>query len=441
MRLLLIVPAALVLTAASASSQTLRVEAVQVHLSERDTTAQTVPVTFDIAWEDSWRDGASWDAAWIFATFERSAGVWADLRFTPEGATADGTTEATVAPAVLPAGHARGLVIHRAGDGRGAVRLSVRTTWTYGASFFALPDAGVPVRVLGVELAHVPAGAFDLGAEPGNVDRQPNAFRAEDGSSFRVASEDALAVGEPGGLFYDVPEGEAYAGGDQAGPIPEAFPKGTDAFYVMRYPITQGQYADFLSLLPPRGRAARDVTAYPTYAEKGGTISCTDDGCSAERPARAANFLSWADGIGWASWAGLRPMTELEYEKAASGTPADSARYADGSLPDRADDSDRQSRWGIADLRGGLWERVVSVGTAEGRSFRGTPGQGYVDDLGYPYAFANPDWPGPRSVGSGYRGGTEGLLALGEVSDRTYGAYEATYGNEGQGFRAVLDAP
>ena len=65
----------------------------------------------------------------------------------------------------------------------------------------------------------------------------------------------------------------------------------------------------------------------------------------------------------------------------------------------------------------------------------------FVDDLGYPYAFANPDWPGPRATGGGYRGGTEGLLGLSEVTDRTYGAYEATYGNESQGFRGVLNAP
>ena len=34
----------------------------------------------------------------------------------------------------------------------------------------------------------------------------------------------------------------------------------------------------------------------------------------------ACNFLNWADGAAYADWAGLRPMTELEYVKASRGT-------------------------------------------------------------------------------------------------------------------------
>ncbi|MEM8557572.1 MAG: SUMF1/EgtB/PvdO family nonheme iron enzyme [Bacteroidota bacterium] len=441
-RLLLVLPLLSLCLAVEVHAQSIQIENVRVHLADRDTTAQTVPVTFEVAWEGSWRNGESWDAVWLFAKFEREPGVWGDLRFVASGASAEGNVPMSLSSSVLPAGHANGLVLHQAADGQGNVQVTVQATWTYGASYFDLPEDGVSVRILGVELVHVPGGPFEVGEAAVDSLRQPNAFRAADGGTFRVVSEDEIAVGAgPSALYYNVPDGEAYVGGDQAGPILAAFPKGAAPFYVMKYPVTQGQYADFLALLPLRARAARDITAYPSYADEGGTISCGDDGCAALQPDRAANFLSWADGIGWASWAGLRPMTELEYEKAAAGTPADSARYADGALPERVGASERRSRWGAVDLRGGLWERVVSVGTPEGRAFRGTPGQGYVDDLGYPYGFVNADWPGPRALGSGYRGGTEGLLALSEVADRTYGAYEASYGNAGQGFRAVLDAP
>ncbi|MEO0558106.1 MAG: SUMF1/EgtB/PvdO family nonheme iron enzyme [Bacteroidota bacterium] len=426
----------------SVHSQSLSIENVHVDIANRDTVASTVPITFDVTWSGSWREGESWDAAWLFAKFEREPGVWADLRLVPSSGSVSGTVPATLELSVLPAGYANGIVLHRAEEGRGEVQFTARASWTYGASYYDLPRDGVPIRVLGVEIARVAGGPFEVGEAIVDSLRQPNAFRSAGGGAYTVASEEEIRVSDgPSALYYDVPEGEAYAGGDQAGPVPGSFPKGTEPFYIMKYPVTQGQYADFLSLLPARARAARDITAYATYADEGGTITCDEHGCTAHNPDRAAHFLSWADGIGWASWAGLRPMSELEYEKAAAGTPAERSRYADGDLPDRVGTSERRSIWGVVDLRGGLWERVVTVGSPQGRAFRGTPGLGFVDDLGHPYAFSNLDWPGPRAVGSGYRGGTEGLLGLSEVTDRTYGAYEATYGNAGQGFRAVIDEP
>lgn len=425
------------LLAPAAVGQTLRVENVRVDLAARDTAAGTVPVAFDVVWE-AWRDGGRWDAAWLAGSFERSPGVWGAIQFAIDGLSATADAEVVLTPVSAPNAAPRGLLLHRAADGRGELRTTVRATWDHGASFFDLPADGVPVRLRGVEMVRVPGGPFEVG-EGAVAERQPNSFGSADGP-FRIDSEAELAVGG-GGLTYAVPEGEAYAGGDRQGPIPAAFPKGTRPFYVMTYPVTQGQYAAFLSALPARARAARDVSLSPGYSDNGGTIACAADGCTAALPDRAANYLAWADGIGWASWAGLRPMTELEYEKAAAGTPADSARYADGDLPDRVGSSERRSAWGAVDLRGGLWERVVTVGTPEGRAFAGSPGRGFVDDFGVPYVFSNADWPGPQAAGSGYRGGTEGLLGMGEVADRTYGAYTATYGDASQGFRAVLDAP
>ena len=40
---------------------------------------------------------------------------------------------------------------------------------------------------------------------------------------------------------------------------------------------------------------------------------------TARLPFRTCNFLSWQDGYAYAGWAGLRPMTELEFEKACRG--------------------------------------------------------------------------------------------------------------------------
>ena len=59
-------------------------------------------------------------------------------------------------------------------------------------------------------------------------------------------------------------------------------------------------------------------------------------------PARAVSFIAWSDLTSYADWAALRPITELEYEKACRGTDkAFSKEYAWGlEEPVRADTFD-----------------------------------------------------------------------------------------------------
>jgi hypothetical protein len=45
------------------------------------------------------------------------------------------------------------------------------------------------------------------------------------------------------------------------------------------------------------------------------------------------------------------------------------------------------------------------------------------------------------AVGSGFRGGADGLGDLSTPADRVYAAYEATYGGPNDGFCAVRTAP
>jgi len=166
--------------------------------------------------------------------------------------------------------------------------------------------------------------------------------------------------------------------------------------------------------------------------------------------------------MAFADWAGLRPMTELEFEKAARGTdiPAVVNEFAWGStsatatgITEISPDSDENggetisnasanhnrtglgftsgdgrtsgpaqgqmgalragifarstsSRvssgagyYGNMELSGNLAEPAVTIGRPEGRNFLGTHGDGRLSTLsGYEGNATNPDWPGIDST-------------------------------------------
>ena len=93
----------------------------------------------------------------------------------------------------------------------------------------------------------------------------------------------------------------------------------------MKYEISQGQWVSFFNKLTASQKLGRDITdatGKNTDIETNrNTVAWTnaanDATCTA--PDRACNFLSWGDGIAYADWAGLRPLTELEFEKACRG--------------------------------------------------------------------------------------------------------------------------
>jgi formylglycine-generating enzyme required for sulfatase activity len=209
----------------------------------------------------------------------------------------------------------------------------------------------------------------------------------------------------------------------------------------------------------------------------------------------ACNWLSWMDGCAYVDWAGLRPMTELEYEKACRGDQAPVANeYAwgdstvaataytlsntsaadegiatnysitygnasysptDGNIngPLRvgifaASSTTRPqagaSYYGILEMSGNLWERTVTIGDADGRGFTGVHGNGRLSTNGH----ANQtNWPGLISSevtgagGSGFRGGSWARqVAFAWVSDRFSAALTGATRVNHFGFRGVRTA-
>lgn len=206
---------------------------------------------------------------------------------------------------------------------------------------------------------------------------------------------------------------------------------------------------------------------------------------STARPDRACTYLSWPDFCAVADWAALRPMTELEYEKTARGKatavqdeyPWGTTGLVNALTIDREEDGTEEIMtagancavnnavfaggdggqgalrtgifaaaastraqagagfYGSMELGGNTAERVVSVGSAAGRTFSGTHGDGILTTTaGFEGNATNVDWPGidatasrgvTGSAGSGYRGGS---WSTAPIYSRTSDRYWASYG-------------
>ena len=87
----------------------------------------------------------------------------------------------------------------------------------------------------------------------------------------------------------------------------------------MKYEISQEEYTEFLNKITAAGDGFRfpGKNGLNRHAITGSVGSRTTS-----NPNLPCNYLSWYDMASYLDWAALRPMTELEFEKAARGTAA-----------------------------------------------------------------------------------------------------------------------
>ncbi|MFH1429138.1 MAG: SUMF1/EgtB/PvdO family nonheme iron enzyme, partial [Candidatus Margulisiibacteriota bacterium] len=391
--------------------------------------------------------------AWVFAKFATynastsSWGEWKHCTLLNTGYTAPAGSQFAFGDT---SGVYKGAFIYRSTAGSGSVDWNgAELRWDYGADGVTTDSASIKIKVFAVEMVYVPQGAFYAG----DTDNDNTNCFYEGGSvtPFQIAGEGAINVADTAGsLYYDA---DNIYSGDQAGPIPAAFPKGYNAFYIMKYEVSQGQYCEFLNTLTTAQSAARVENHYGDYrnyimlaangkygcnANAGGATwnvaSYADMDQSDDGEWTACNWLSYMDGAAYAAWAALRPFSELEYEKACRGcqtavddeyawgnTTLESAAASlvsaneAGEVPNQgnlnyssctpdgpfrvgcfADGSSTRTNagagyFGALDLSGSLWERPVTVGNATGRGFTGTHGDGGLSSGGYA---TNSDWPG-----------------------------------------------
>ncbi len=461
--------------------------------TEKNITSGQVKLQFDISWENSWRtdnlngDGVTnWDAVWLFVKYQKASdGLWYHAALNTTAA--NHSTGSQAGAAILsPRADGIGAYYYRSANGSGTFSsTSVKLCWNYAADGVgnSLSEEIIGLKVFGIEMVYVPQGAFYVGSGGSEVGH----FYAYDSNNpYQITSENEITIGTNNGdLYY---QSGSYSG-DAAGPIPALFPKGFNAFYCMKYEITQEQYVDFLNILTTEQKSTRFPNEFNNYRHYitlvNGVYGCdgNNNGIldeSSDGQTIACNFLSWADGTAYSDWSGLRPMTELEYEKACRGplTPIVN-EYAWGSTsitgatditnsgdatelttptnancvyenasnvqgPVRVGNfarsgstriSSGSSYYGIMEMSGNLLERIVTIGNSTGRAYTGNLGNGVLNINGNS-DIAN--CPGGNGLGSGFRGGSlSSTFLIIRVSDRGNAAYASMYRITNGSFRCV----
>ena len=226
---------------------------------------------------------------------------------------------------------------------------------------------------------------------------------------------------------------------------------------------------NIISTIPDYATFSRSNFIGRGYYDNKGTIRLIKNRYDAKKPNRPMNFMTWDDGLAFADWAALRPMTELEFTKAARGPRKPiSNEYPWGTsntdqlarIVDSKNDlisgwpEDKlgnetlpvfgASHYWVMDLSGSVWERVVTIGSVDGRAFKGTSGDGNINTK-------NDDWPytSEKKEGHGYRGGGFYFQGRSEhefnpyspIAYRRFGGWSGADPHMAYGFRCAGNAP
>jgi len=464
-------------------------------LTDLNIGAGTMAAKFNLSWRYSWRESAApnnWDAMWVIIKFRRNGGAWQHMTFTntghtaPAGATIDIGLRDPTSAYDLTTNRGVGAFIYKSSNGFGTNTFNgVKLVWPYTQDGVQQGDP-IDIQIHAIHMVYVPSETFSVG----DNNTSTNSLKQQSSNNpVTISSENEITVHE-GVVGYTVPA---------------AFPKGHNDFYIMRYEVNQEQWRNFFNTLPTTGnyRTNRDLTS-STGKNSDGVVTRNNISWDSSNPANSAttpdrdspnevtycnvpvNYLSWDDVAAYLDWAGLRPMTELEFEKAARGptspvngeyvwgiasgtnasgvtnggrvseVPANEGEHVNwsggvsgplrsGSFASRNYGLASRtyaggSYYGALELSGNVWERVVTVANSDGRAFTGAHGDGVLDSNGR----ANEsNWPNPTTAsGAGFRGGSFNEASTSaRVSDRSLAASTDTTRGSDYGGRGVRTAP
>jgi len=497
-----------------------------VSLEDRYPAADEAVIEFDIEWNNAYRAGYWYDCVWIFFKAKKNSGTtWyhvmvKDLAgevirtqehesFYSRGDNADISLMAST--------DETGVLLFPSQNGSQPSIYSndVRVVLNYGAAPLSAGDTDdIQVRVFAIEMIQIPESAYSI---PGDETVNAPLSFGDYHNSFTVSTTLVRNIHLDGTTSYDDAQIEGTGIGidgdggldtDNDGDIDNAnYPTAYTTYLLMKYEMTQGQYRDFLNTLTRAQQNTRTATNLAvgvtaatnryvmsdtsTMSDRQGircpatfnssnpiTFGCDYDGDgtfdeSTDGEWIAMNYLSWPDVCAYADWAGLRPATELEYEKACWGTgrtyssaylptglstcnaveapivnPGENTEvmtnpssnkynFNNGSLdangPLRVGfesvigstsaatiSSGSSGYYGNRGLSGNVWEYYVSLGTSACRAYQGTHGDGVLTTTtSYEGNATNTDWPGINATtargvtdaATGYRGGAWNSMA------------------------------
>ena len=300
-------------------------------------------VSFSIAWKEAWNNAVNNDGVYVFVKYKEK-GVWHHANLAKSSGKVFDATNAI--PEGFSTGSDKDLAMWIPDTAKGAflfVQKGIEKDVCADNVTFSIKideDADIEdMKVFGLEMTYIPEGEFEIGDPMGTNGPRNCLYVYPNGGAYKVVSEDAIIMDAKDGYLYCDQDNER-SRDEVPFTIPVSFPKGFKAFWYMKYGVSCQQYVDFLNTLTRRQQQQHvrsDISGsnIPNYyvmtdtceerfrqsivVERKGNSTTEPLTFYTYAPARACNAIAWKDTAAFACWAGLRPISDFEFEKACRG--------------------------------------------------------------------------------------------------------------------------